>query len=1147
MFLVLVASCSDLENFPSTPTSFTSLSNSFSSFQSLTTQTTSTETSVVASNTNTTSNSNVSSSTTSQTTTTATSSSSAGSTSSMPSSSPLSMFVITFNSLGGTPVNSISQLEGSTISEPQQPIRTGYTFSGWFTNLNFTSQFIFNSMPSQNLTLYAKWLAIEYTITFNSNGGTIVPPTVGLFGNLMSQPTNPTRTGYTFAGWFSDESLTTPFTFDKTFTQNLTVYAKWITNQYSIALNLYFMSKVDGGRNHSLALDNVGRVHAWGLNNYGQLGRSGVTSSLEPVGVSFHQITLNEWIVDISANEHSSFAITNKGRVFAWGYNQHSQLGDGTTNHRFQPTLITFADLFVGENIISLDQGEYHAIALSNLGRVFAWGNNFYGVVGNGTNINQSTPTLVNFNMLSNEETIIQITSGTYHNFALSNLGKVYGWGSNDSFELANGLEGNQNLPTLTTFAQLQPGETITRVESGGFHSLALTNQNRVHAWGANWYGQLGVGNNVVTPRPRVMLTTDFQEGEFIVDIALGQNHTLAVTNRERLFEWGLKKWTQIGDDVDVNLVIPTLVETPLQKGNSASDSPRKVFTGYYHSFVISKKGTLYTWQHNQNGELGLGHKEPTYAPTPYPFLNQPPAEYYNDGPILTIRAFDSALSLPNPVLTDYAFLGWNEDLQMRNPISFLSMPGNHFSLYGRWQAKQYQVFYELNGGVNHKDNPQTFTHESEQILLNIPTRTGFVFQGWYADANLSGEPVTEISSGTKVNQFLYAKWGLEGEVVSIGTSLQGSIIATSSNQLYVTGGLSWLNPASPLSLFEPFAWAGLSQGETISTVRMGNHHVVILTSLGRVLTLGQNTRGQLGNGTLVSQDTFVALDLDDLDLTETIVAIEVQGDTNFALTSMGRLFAWGKNNHGQLGHNEESDALTPQLVEFVNFLPGEKISEVRASANHVLAVTNEGRLFGWGWNQFMQLTSELDAIQRIPSLISIPDLDENETILFAEPGYDFSLVVTTEGRMFGWGSNITGELGFQSTDNHITPLPVFVPFLDLLPDERLVDLQASHYFTIGLTSLGRVFSWGANFLGQLGDGNQMFRRYTPYLVEFVELEETDEIISIYVGLSYTIAFTQSGRIYSWGLNDTGQLGQGTTTNSYAPVIVFAGHTSQPE
>jgi uncharacterized repeat protein (TIGR02543 family) len=149
----------------------------------------------------------------------------------------VNQYTITFNSNGGSAVTAITQNFGTTVTAPTAPTREGYTFDGWFSNAELTSAYTFTTMPAQNITLYAKWAVNQYTITFNSNGGSAVTAITQNFGTVVLAPTAPTREGYTFDGWFSNTELTTAYAFTTISAQNITLYAKWIVNQYTITFN----------------------------------------------------------------------------------------------------------------------------------------------------------------------------------------------------------------------------------------------------------------------------------------------------------------------------------------------------------------------------------------------------------------------------------------------------------------------------------------------------------------------------------------------------------------------------------------------------------------------------------------------------------------------------------------------------------------------------------------------------------------------------------------------------------------------------------------------------------------------------------------------------------------------------------------------
>ncbi|MCK7486330.1 MAG: InlB B-repeat-containing protein [Bacillus subtilis] len=100
-----------------------------------------------------------------------------------------------------------------------------------------TSAYTFTTMPAQNITLYAKWTINSYTISFNANGGSAVTSITQNYGTAVSAPADPTKTGYTFAGWYSDAGLTSAYTFTTMAAQNITLYAKWTINSYTITFN----------------------------------------------------------------------------------------------------------------------------------------------------------------------------------------------------------------------------------------------------------------------------------------------------------------------------------------------------------------------------------------------------------------------------------------------------------------------------------------------------------------------------------------------------------------------------------------------------------------------------------------------------------------------------------------------------------------------------------------------------------------------------------------------------------------------------------------------------------------------------------------------------------------------------------------------
>ena len=139
----------------------------------------------------------------------------------------VNQYTITFDTDGGSDIAPITQDYGTAVTAPADPTRTGYTFAGWIPEIPAT-------MPAENLTVKAQWTVNTYTITFDTDGGSAIDPITQDYGTTITAPADPTRTGYTFAGWTPEIPATMP-------AENLTVKAKWTVNQYTITYDL------DGG------------------------------------------------------------------------------------------------------------------------------------------------------------------------------------------------------------------------------------------------------------------------------------------------------------------------------------------------------------------------------------------------------------------------------------------------------------------------------------------------------------------------------------------------------------------------------------------------------------------------------------------------------------------------------------------------------------------------------------------------------------------------------------------------------------------------------------------------------------------------------------------------------------------------------------
>jgi alpha-tubulin suppressor-like RCC1 family protein len=343
----------------------------------------------------------------------------------------------------------------------------------------------------------------------------------------------------------------------------------------------------------------------------------------------------------------------------------------------------------------------------------------------------------------------------------------------------------------------------------------------------------------------------------------------------------------------------------------------------------------------------------------------------------------------------------------------------------------------------------------------------------------------------------------------------------------------------------------GMMPAAKASLIAAGGSQTCILHSDG-VKCWGRNNAGQLGDGTTQDRNSPVAVTaLPDkvtaiavgyvhaCAVTESaevfcwgsqsaeqsrigsdpgFIAVAVGSMHTCGLTAKGGVKCWGSNSFGGLGDGTTEERLTP--VDVIG-LSGDVIS-IAAGGIFSCAV-QKGAAKCWGSNGNGQLGNGTYESSATP--IGIPGLESGAAIVAA--GVFHACAVKTNGEVWCWGENLAGELGDGTGQN--TPIPVKV--INLKGGIQTVALGGSH--TCALTNAGGVKCWGANASGQLGDGTTTDRN-SP--VDVMGL--SSGVIAIAAGGSHTCAVLNGGAVKCWGLNESGQLGNGSFLDSSVPVDV---------
>jgi alpha-tubulin suppressor-like RCC1 family protein len=234
-------------------------------------------------------------------------------------------------------------------------------------------------------------------------------------------------------------------------------------------------------------------------------------------------------------------------------------------------------------------------------------------------------------------------------------------------------------------------------------------------------------------------------------------------------------------------------------------------------------------------------------------------------------------------------------------------------------------------------------------------------------------------------------------------------------------------------------------------------------------------------------------------------------------------LLAWGYNSSGQLGDGNTTDSALPVNVKLPT---GTKVRKLAAGYDHSLAVTSTGSVLAWGLNASGELGDGNHTNSHVPVKVKLP---KGTTVTKVAAGGFYSLAVTSTGSMLAWGYNSKGQLGDGSKAQTDLPVKVKLP-----TGTKVTKVAAGYYHSLAVTSTGAVLAWGDNAHGELGNGSTT----NSHVPVQVKLPTGTKVIAVAAGYDDSFALTSTGSVLAWGLNASGQLGDGNTTDSHVPVQV---------
>ncbi|MBN2159377.1 MAG: PASTA domain-containing protein [Spirochaetes bacterium] len=800
----------------------------------------------------------------------------------------------------------------------------------------------------------------------------------------------------------------------------------------------------------------------------------------------------------ICAGDYRFFSISSDHKLKGWGSNNGLL---GTDDYEIKYTPVTIGD--ENDNWISIATGSYHTLALKNDGTLWAWGNNESGQLGEGTITRRISPVRI-----GSDSDWLYVSAGDNYSLGIKTDGSLWAWGKNNLYQLGTGDYNNRLIPYLISDSKWKT------VSAGFTHSLGIKADGTLWSWGQKDCEDMDSGNSTTNN----IFPIQIGEDNDWVDISSGKLYSLAIKSDGSLWVWGQNGNGQLGNGSYYGDKTPAKIE----------GSWLQVSAGSTWSYGIRSDHTLWVWGESDYG-LGTGSTVGTNVPVQigddsdwlYIATNpscsqQQSVAQKNDGTIWTwgysdIGGGDNRHLVPIQVV---------DEENMYHQLTVYRVGTGNGSVQG----------YGIECGTECKE---TYI-DGQEVTLTAEPEILSVFTGWTGpctikangecevtitstslvtatfDAldlpNTAGDPVADAIAQLEAYTYNITVVEAYDNDTPLGCVISQSSEPGSGVTLVVSRG----KPLIP-NLFG-MTWSEARQALTDAGLTVGTITERYDPEAAEWLIIEQSpvyNDPEFESGVPVG----TAIDLTVSKGSPSYFQMAAGFEHTLAVKSDGTLWAWGKNDYGQLGDDSNTNRNTPVSVGSNNTWVS-----VAGGCSHSLGIQSDGSLWAWGANFDYQLGIENISGTQVPLQIG-SDTDW----MLASAASNHSFAIKRDGTLWAWGFNMDGRLG-DGTQITWRKTPVQIGTDN---DWLAVDTFSSH--TLAIKEDGTLWAWGSNTYGQLGLGD-----YEPRISP-TQVGDDRDWVAVSVGWYHSMALKANGKLYTWGKNTDGQLGLGDNTPRFVP------------
>lgn len=850
-----------------------------------------------------------------------------------------------------------------------------------------------------------------------------------------------------------------------------------------LATTLSNKESLYGGGYTSMLLKSDGTVWTWGFNEYGQLGDGtlGVSYSKSiPVPVLNQNGTQFSGAVSSGLGYSHGVALKSDGTVWTWGEHDSYQRGDGTYLDISRPypvqVLSGFQTPLTG--IAAISVGEDHTMAIKPDGSLWGWGDNGYGQLGIGNVSDKYYATQVINGDTSPFTDVVAVEAGKNHTLALKSDGTVWAWGDNSSGQLGDNQNcgsGNCLYPIEVTNGDYSAFTGVVDIAVGYTHSLALKADGTLWAWGDNFNGEVGDGTNSRRYAPVKVTNSDSSDFTGVQDIISTGEYSFSVALKSdgTVWSWGYNGFGQLGDGTTTARWNPVQVKNA-DTSNFASVSFIAPKNGY--SQVLAKKTdeTFWSWGNNSYGQLGTGNSGGVQNnPVQIQFTGSltvtlAPAGAIADGAQWRVdggewtNSGESVAEITGGFHTlEFSTVsGWRSPLEQQVVIGALT--NTAVGIYLKQSAEEtVKAGGQHTTALRHDGTVWSWGHNGY----------GQLGDGQACGTGNCLSPVQVVNSDTSPFTGTVAIDSGGSHVFAIKDD--ATLWAWGYNNAGKLGDGTTTQRNTPVQV----KYANGSPLTDVVAASVGESHSLVLKSDGTIWAWGANYDGQIGIGTAGSgsnwKNPLQVINNDGSPFTH-VIAIGAGGNHNMVLKDDGTVWTWGDNGYRQLGDGTSTSYKTnPVQVKNYNATALTGVASIAAGRFHNIALKTDGTVWGWGANTDAQL-----GYGTVITYYSNPVQAKTGSATFftggeaIATGNHHTLVRKTDGTLWAWGYNGQGVVGDgQACGSGDCTYAAQVTYAGGSPFMDASSFAAGSGHSMAALPSGAVWAWGYNNNGQIGDG----------------------------------------------------------------------------